>query len=157
MHQSQELPILLRRSVLKTVLMLAGSLAFVAIGTQMTRDDPLMAYAGIVFFGLCALVAAVNLHPNSSYLELSSEGFTFASLFRRSFVPWSHVREFIPYKMHHNAMVGWNYSSSFAGSATGRKVSTALAGVEAALPDTYGMKATDLASLLNQLLAQHRR
>jgi hypothetical protein len=139
------------------LLMLAGSLAFVAIGTQMTRDDPVMAYAGIVFFGLCALVAALNLHPRGSYLELGREGFVFASMFRRVFVPWGHVREFVPYKVQHTKMVGWNYVPSFTGSRGGRKLSVALAGVEAALPDTYGMKAEELASLLNQLLVEHAR
>ena len=157
MQQARHLPILLRRSIRKMLVLLAGSLTFVAIGIPMARDDPLMAYAGIVFFGLCALVAAVSLHPRSTYLELTKEGFTFASLFRRSFVPWGHVREFVPFKMHHNSMVGWNYTSAFAGSTTGRKVSVALAGVEAAFPDTYGMKAAELASLLNQLLAQHQQ
>lgn len=146
-----------RRSTRKMALLLVGSLAFVAGGGLMIRTDPATAHACIVFFGLCALVSAINLHPRSSFLEVSAEGFTFANLFRRTFVPWGHVAEFLPIAIHHNALVGWNYSPGFDGQAAARKISAALSGVEAALPDTYGMSAEKLAAVLNEFLLKHRR
>jgi len=49
------------------------------------------------------------------------------------------VEIFVPIKIHLNSMVGWNYSSDYEASVRGRNVSIALSGVDAALPDTYGM------------------
>jgi hypothetical protein len=67
-------------------------------------------------------------------------------------VSWSDVDSFIPIKIQHNRMVGWNYSPGFSKSQRLRHMNTALAGVEAALPDTYGMSAEKLADLMNRLL-----
>jgi hypothetical protein len=137
------------------LLLLTGSLAFAVVGFFVARKDPLVGYACVVFFGLCALVGAIGSHPRSSFLELTPEGFAFCVLFRRSFVPWRDVREFLPIKIHHNSMVGWNYSAGFESRARARRISTALSRAEAALPDTYGMKAADLSALLNEVLARH--
>ena len=52
-------------------------------------------------------------------------------------------------------MVGWNYSPEFSKSQRLRRVNTALAGTEAALPDTHGMSAEELAFLMNRLLAMY--
>lgn len=156
-HTTSDSPLLLRRSVRKALLLLIGSLILAAGGVLMAREQPVIGYACAIFFVLCALVGAVTLHPNSSSLQLTEAGFTFVSLFRSTTVPWSHVERFFPMKIYHNSMVGWNYSSSFDAQRIVRKVSNALAGVEAALPDTYGMQASELAALLNEYLAKHRR
>jgi hypothetical protein len=109
----------------------------------------------IIFFGLCASVGLIGLLPNSSYLTLTERGFLFASLFRKHFVPWSNVQSFVPVKIRLNSMVGWNYSPAFGKSQRLRALNTAIAGVEAALPDTYGMPAEQLAKLMNQLRDTH--
>jgi hypothetical protein len=155
MSDAPNLPLRLRTSRTKMALLFGGSLAFSAAGFLVANKDPIIGYACIAFFGLCGIVGAVGLIPSSSYLELTQDGFTFCSLFRRSTVPWRHVREFLPIKIHHNAMVGWNYSTEFQSNATSRRIATALSGAEGALPDTYGMKAAELATLLNNLRARH--
>ena len=139
------------------LILLVGSLAFVADGLLMAREEPIAGYACVAFFGLCALVGAISLHPKSSFLELRADGFEYASLFRRTFVQWRHISQFFPITVHHNAMVGWNYSPEFTDSSAARKVAAALSGAEAALPDTYGMKAAELATLLNSFLARYHR
>jgi hypothetical protein len=140
----------LRASKTKMMLLVVGSSAFVSIGVWMADRGPLIGYAIIVFFGLCGLVGAVGLLPGSSYLELSPDGFLICSLYRKWFVRWVDVEEFIPIRIQLNAMVGWNYSPIYQGGAIGRTVSAALSGVEAALPDTYGMNASELAQLMNE-------
>ena len=157
MPELPTLPIKLRPSIWKMLFLLIGSVVLAAGGFLVARKDPLVGCACVAFFGLCALVGAVSLHPRSSYLELTEAGVTFVSLFRRSFVPWGAVREFVPIKIRHNQMVGWNYLSEFSGSSKVGRVSTALTGVEATLPDTYSLSAADLAILLNGLLATYRR
>jgi hypothetical protein len=51
--------------------------------------------------------------------------------------------------------VGWTYSPGSEKSKRLRRVNTAIAGVEAALPDTYGMSVEQLAGLMNQLRDRH--
>lgn len=145
-------PVRLERGLRKGIVLLLVCVAFMTIGILMAREEEMAGYFVASIFGLGTLVAAVNLHPRSSYLELGQEGFTVCSLFRRSFVPWHHVQAFVPIRMNANAMVGWTYTPAFTGSTTARQASFALAGVEAALPDTYGMKAAELAVVLNRLL-----
>ena len=146
-----ELPVTYRVQPLKRVLLLVGSGIFVWGGLWLRPEQPFLAYACIIFFGLCGLVALVGLFPNSSYLTLTERGFEFASLYRKHFVSWSDVESFLPIKIQSRRMVGWNYSPGFSKSQRIRRVNTARAGAEAALPDTYGMSAEQLADLMNQL------
>ena len=147
----QQLPVTFRSSRKKMALLLLISSIFVVGGVWLLPREPLIAVACIVFFGLGVVVAAINFHPRSSYLTLTKEGLLFASLFRKHFVAWSSVQTFEPVSINLNKMVGWNYTPEFRESARLRRISTALAGVEAGLPDTYGMSAADLAGLLNEL------
>jgi hypothetical protein len=136
--------------------MLLGSLLFVAGGVWIAPREPLTGYSCIIFFGLCAVIGAINLHPKSSYLVLTHEGFTFSSLFRKTFVPWSKVQSILPVRVALTQMVGLNFTPEFWTSAkTVRKVNTALSGAEGALPDTYGMSATDLSALMNELWVRY--
>jgi len=150
-----ELPVTYRIRRLKVVLLVVGSGIFVWGGFWLRTQQPLVAYASIIFFGLCGLVGLVGLLPNSSYLTLTDRGFEFSSLYRKHFVSWSGVDSFMPIKIQHRRMVGWNYSPEFSKSQRLRRVNTALAGAEAALPDTYGMSAVELADLMNRLLAMY--
>jgi hypothetical protein len=145
------LPVTYRTRPVKMAFLAFGSGIFVAIGVWLLPQEPFLARACIIFFGLCALVGLVSLLPNSSYLTLTERGFLFASLFRKHFVAWSNVQSFVPVKIQFKSMVGWNYSSEFRESKRIRGVNAAVAGVEAALPDTYGMPAGQLADLMNQL------
>lgn len=151
------LPQVLRPRSAKLVGLLAVSVFFVAAGLWMSQDadNSLVGYGCAAFFGLCAVVFGIQLVPGSSYLRLTEAGFSFCSLFRKSSVRWADVEGFSIIRIAHNDMVGWNYSPHYRTHATGRSISNAIAGVEAALPDTYGMKATDLAALMNALRLRH--
>lgn len=149
------LPVTYRTRPAKMVLLILGSGVFVAIGLWLFPRDPFLARACIIFFGLGAVIGVVGLLPNSSYLTLTEQGFLFASLYRKHFVAWSNVQSFIPVRIQRRRMVGWNYSSEYQGSKRLRSVNAAVAGVEAALPDTYGMPAEQLADLMNQLRDTH--
>lgn len=54
-----------------------------------------------------------------------------------------------------NKMVMWNYVPEFSKQTGARRLSTALAGCEAGLPDTYGFKAEDLAGVMNEVRERH--
>jgi hypothetical protein len=147
-----DLPLTLRTRPLKMARLVLISGVFVAMGIWLLPRAHLVALSCIIFFGLCAVVGLVNLHPKASYLTLTDQGFLFVSLFRKHFVSWSSIQSFVPVPVavQVQQMVGWNYSPGFQKSQRVRRFSTAMTGVEAGLPDTYGMGASELADLMNQ-------
>lgn len=110
---------------------------------------------GLILVALCAsgaLVGAVSLLPGASWLKLHEEGFTQCSLFRQRTTRWEEVDKFqivttrqlgIPIKRH----VGWTFATSRKRPAALKAVRF-LVGFDAALADNYGMKAQELAVLL---------
>lgn len=136
---------------------LALSLGFVGMGYLLLDRDPLAAWLCIGLFGLCAAVFILSLYPRASYLELTEEGFAMTVLFKRAFVPWSAVEGFVPIRIQSSQMVvGWNYAPGFERHRLMGRLSAALSGVQAALPENYGMSAEALAALLNERRVQAR-
>ena len=105
--------------------------------------------AGVFALGLP--VFALQFHPKAAYLHLAPEGLTFCSLFRAHTVPWAQIQEFGAIHIGPNPMVAWNFKPEARDTGTVRAVSRSLYGFESALPDTYGMKAQELADLLEGL------
>jgi len=146
-----DLPMTLRPSPLKMLGLLVISAVFVTMGIFMSGEEPVMGYLCAGFFGLCGVVAITALIPGSAFLLLERDGFTFSSLFRKHSYQWRDIARFGVTRISRNSMVCWEFSPSFTGPKRGAKFSKSLTGVEAALPDTYGKKADDLADLMNEL------
>lgn len=133
------------------VLLLIVCAAFVAMGAFLVaRGQTMLGWLNIGFFGLGVAVAIVSLLPGSNYLQLTREGMHVVSLYRRWSVRWNDVQEFFPALVARREMVCWNHAAGYDRQRTGRLLATGLAGVEAALPDTYGLSAEALAQLLNR-------
>lgn len=131
------------------------SLVFVAAGVWMIPKDPLAGYLTVGFFGVCAIVFAIMLLPNSSYLHLTEEGFIYCNLFRVSqIVRWRDVADFSVTHIRFNPMVGWRYVPEYLERPKWRAMNRFLAAVDDALPNTYGMKAQRLATLMNSFRKQ---
>ena len=145
----------LKPSPWRHLMLLALSGIFVVLGLFVLQDHSILGWLMVAFFGLGVLVAIVTLVPGSSYLELSPSGIAVRTLYRTWHVSWSDVSDFFVSRVGGRAMVCWNYSSSYSASRRGRKISRSIAGVEAGLPDTYGLSAAELADLLNQWRAEH--
>ncbi len=133
-------------------------IGFVVLGLWMAESEGWIGYACAGFFALCIPVGVVQLLPSSTYLEIKPEGFTICSMFRKTSVQWDVVDEFFVVTMKQTGMtvhkmVGFNYVPSYDRSRIGRRVGKAIAKCEGALPDTFGMKAEELAELLNSKLA----
>ena len=148
-----------RRS--SAVWLFLGSSVFVAIGLWMGSEEGWIGYAIAAFFGLCAAVGLVQLLPGSSSLRIDRDGLTCRSLYRRFSVRWDEVDRFFVVTLRQggfrvHAMVGWNYLPGRGPPGRGRRLSSALAGCEGALPDTYGVKAAELADRLNGCLERSR-
>ncbi len=140
----------LRSSPWKHLKLMVVSAGFVTMGGFLVARGQAFGWLCIAFFGLGVVVAIVTMLPGASYLELRRDGFEFSSLYRKWFQRWSDVEEFFPQRIATNVMVCWNFAPGYVGQLRGRRVSAGLAGVEAALPDTYGMPAAELAALMNR-------
>lgn len=116
----------------------------------MLIDGEKMGWLVAVFYGLAALVLIVNMIPQASYLKLDREGFEFCSLFRKQRYNWNDVNQFWVDKISSNKMVMFDYSKKHQRAKTAREVSSMITDAEAALHDNFGMKAEDLAELMNR-------
>jgi hypothetical protein len=141
-----EVPVTLRSSRKKAVLGLIGCVAFVAIALSM--DHSLFGYLGLALFGLGGIVFMIHLLPNSSYLRLTRDGFTICSSFRCKTIRWRHVARFGVGRIYTRKVVGWDPAHEISKPG---KVTKALSGFVSALPETYGLRAEELAELMNRL------
>lgn len=124
--------------------------AFTAIGILMIRAGESHGWFVAAVFGVGVSAALTGLLPGSSYLELRPEGFVVCSMYHRSRqTPWNEVDEFHVIRVTTRKMVVFNYRTPGHGALT-RDIARGLTGVEGGLPDNYGLKAEELAALLNE-------
>ena len=128
-------------------LLFVASLVFVAVGIWTLPQQPITSWIGIVFFGIGAVFAALNLLPNSSYLQVTREGFTICSSFRRRFIEWQQVGTFGVSNLGFKKMVGWDATQPASTVGAANKL---LTGHSSALPDTYGLTVEELVDLMNR-------
>ncbi|MBL8838468.1 MAG: hypothetical protein JNL66_19610 [Alphaproteobacteria bacterium] len=140
--------IVLRPSNAKWLLMLAASVVFTAIGAAMIREGQGAGWFVAGFFGLCALAAVIVLLPGSSYLKIRRDGFVFGTMFRRHHLPWTAVGPFGISQVGMQPMVVFDILDP-ARLPRAARLNMGVAGANAGLPDTYGMKAGELAAILN--------
>jgi hypothetical protein len=160
----KSLPFRLHPSNFKMLGALLISFVFIAGGLLTVRTEPLIGYACIVFFGLCAVLCLVSFLPACNYLDVGQSGITFSSFFRRTFVQWNQIQQFVVFQGDQGAMVGLKHTAAagaLADIANGLEHDDPFAGnpdidgwVDIALPSVYGMQADALAALLNTVLSQ---
>jgi len=114
-----------------------------------------MGYFVIIFFSLGIVVFLVNLFPGSGYLRLSERGFETKTLFRLHFNPWSQVERFEVRFIGRRKMVVYELSDESKGKLAA--FAKELTGFAAALPDTYGHSAEELAALMNEWRSRYSK
>jgi hypothetical protein len=149
-REPDQAPVVLRPKKRTELAALALSLVFVVAGALLGADGSLLGWLGVVFFGLCAIVFAVTLLPGAAYLRLEHSGFVVCSLFRADRLRhWDEVQGFRAYDLPGGVRhVGFDFAPG--AQPTGSELAKRLARVEGALPNTYGMRAEDLAGLMNR-------
>ncbi len=157
MEDAKEL--ILYPSKWKNVLLIFVSLAFVAGGVMMVNEGKWYGYIAIVFFGCGVPIFLWQLMPQASFLKLKKDGFEYASLFRKHSVQWKDIEGFGIMKQSQsgitvNKMVGWDYVPEYDEKKKSRAMSKAITGIEAGLPDTYGLKAEELMDIMIVIWAQ---
>jgi hypothetical protein len=141
---------ILKPKRLKTIGLLLICILFVIAGIFLIEKNSFRAWLGIIFFSLCMVLFVIQLIPNSSHLKLTKNGFEIRSLFKSNYTKWSDVEVFKTGYVGQNKMVMFDFSKEHKKHNIGKKIAKFLASNEGSLPNTYGMKATDLAELMNK-------
>lgn len=142
----------LRQSRRKWLAILLCCAVAVAGGVETRHEQLATSWAMIVFFGLGVIVSGVAVLPGSGYLRLTPDGFEQRTMFRTSLVSWRHIDHF----ESASGSVGVVYDPDHAPDANSRKANRLVLGVDGVLTDTYGMKADDLAALMNDWLRRYK-
>jgi hypothetical protein len=146
-------PVVVTASKRKALLLFLGSGAFVAIGAFLIVKGESTAWFVVAFFGLCLAISVVLLLPGSTKLTIDRDGIHMTNMFRLTHIQWCDVDSFyvgsIRTGMSSTKMIGIRYSAAYQGQNAGRKVASALSGMEGAIPDQYQTSADDLCELLN--------
>ena len=143
----------LRSSRLRTVVLLLGSALFTAGGGLMVRERADWGWATLAF-GLVGVAVFLFTLVRPNRLELSAGGFTTVTLGRRWSVDWGQCGEFRIWRDEFHLGSPWMVVfDCTAPSVDGHVLEAAavvITGSNAALPETYGMSAAALATLLNR-------
>jgi hypothetical protein len=140
-------PVALSPSRKKWLLMLLISTVFTAGGIWMVAVAAPRGWLVLIFFAVCFAVSALMLLPGAGGLVLDGDGFQVTSLFRSHRSRWRYVSRFEPILVSRQRMVGFDDATA---SRAISALNTAIAGHNAALPDTYGFYVDDLAELLQR-------
>jgi hypothetical protein len=131
------------------LLLLIPSAGFVVSGVFMVRAADPIGWAVVLLFGAGVVVFCLTLLPGSAYLRLDPAGFTVCTLYRAHSTRWFEVESFNVARIGSRKMVVFNFSDLHPGQEFVRKLSSAVSGYEAALPETYGLSAEELAAIMN--------
>ena len=156
--------LVLRSSKGRALLLLCAAVVFVVVGflmgTSTTGLDQVIGWFGVIFFGLGAVLLLFQAVSNRSYLLLTRDGFQMSGIRKTRVIPWSDVTSFVAVKplsrIGAQKLVMFDYRpgarsvESFPGWARGlRSLNRGLTEHDAALADTYGLRAEALAALMN--------
>jgi hypothetical protein len=143
-------PLTLYPSRREWLLVFTGCLLVAAGGAWMIKSGDGEGWLVLIFFGLGTLVAGAAMLPGAGGLILDHDGFEITNLFRRHRTRWQDAAGFQTASVPRvrQKMVVYDDITQRAKSIA--KINVALVGRNAALPDTYGFSAEDLAQVMTQ-------
>ena len=143
-------PVTLYPSRKKWLLVLAGSALFAVGGFWMIKTGDGRGWLVLIFFGLTAAVAAAVMLPGAGALALDRDGFEATNLFRRHRTLWRDATGFQAARIPLARQRWVVYDDVTQNKKSIAKFNVGIVGRNAALPDTYGLSADDLAQLMAQ-------
>jgi hypothetical protein len=147
-------PVVFPASRRKGLLLLLGSVVFVALGWWMTPEHPLAGWFCMVFFGLGVPVSMAMLRKGSTYLKLDADGFEIGSPFNKWRIRWEDVEGFELAAVHRAKMIAIVYRKEYKAQRLLRRTAGTITGIEGGIADNY---AAPLDEVLQALRAWHAR
>lgn len=131
------------------------SAGFVAIAIWIgPKEDPGLFWFGGGFFLICALVSTPLMLGVGSRLILERDSFTCHTLFRSFTRKWRECSDFLPVYAGARRFVGFTTQQDEAAHPNMAAVNRAVLGASAAVPETFGISAEELADLMNRFRAR---
>ena len=140
-------------------------LLFTASGIWAANAGEQWGHLVYLICGLSSAACVMIMKKQTNYLKLGDNEFEIATLAYKRSIKWDDVDSFGLVSVYMRnlgywTLIGWDYKKgvrapplAILGSTTQSKWAV---GKEDTLPDTYGMKAKDLLSLLNEYLEASR-
>lgn len=127
------------------------SLALTGISIAMiSSGEGIYSWFCAAIFAFASIGFAILLAPKASCLRLTREGFVFYGFFRPGpLITWGSVSEFRVKSIPAIAKVVVFDQPGAPDHQKLRRINRVLAGGEGLLPDTYGLTASELATLIN--------
>lgn len=142
-----------RASIRTPVMLLIISVLFTIAGIWMIIDGARSGWLVTIFFGLCTIVAVLQLVPIGSSLSVDGDTLTMVHLFRRTTFRRQDFEAFFPIFIGPNRTVGFDYAAGYTRYTRLRAINTAISGGEGAFPHSFGYDPDALADALNRWLA----
>jgi hypothetical protein len=101
-----------------------------------------------------AIIALLNVIGIASRLDLGRDAFTCVTLFRSFTRKWKDCSTFDPVRVGVNKFVGFSSAEDDAAKPKLAAANKHMIGHSGMLPDTYGLSADELASLMNRFRAR---
>jgi hypothetical protein len=157
-HETELVAVVLRPSFRKWLGVFVLCLGFAAIGAVLCRDgDPSDRWVGwlsISLFGGGGTVVLRQIFSRRAHLRLDADGFSFATLRRRSDYAWAEITA--PFAAVHVSRVTLVMFNTARPPTRTSTLNQGFCGYDYGLPDTYGMKAEDLAALITRFWLRAR-
>jgi hypothetical protein len=138
----------------KAVLLLLGSILFVAGGIWMSNEKPVLGWLCAGFFALGIPASFLMMWPNAMYLRLNQEGFEMRSMFGRHMVLWSEVDGFRISSIRGAKMIEIIFNEAYTRQKLGRAVAASVSGMEGAIPNSYNASLDEVLRMLNRWKAR---
>ncbi len=130
-------------------IILAFNLLFVFAGFLMMLQGQRLGLYVVIGFALIAFIPAMIALPGAAKLAIDRDGFVATSLYRGRHTRWSDVSEFQVAQMARGGHRIVVYDDATITDGSHLMAGSRIAGRNAALPDTYGLGAEQLAQVLN--------
>ena len=151
---SQESILVIEGSKMKAVRILLFGIGFVITGIFMIMNGEPWGWACSLFFGLAIPLAVLQL-IRGSYLKLDNEGFEVKPGTKPWRLSWHDVESFYVGKIYGNKMIGINFSASYNKMNAGRKIASAVSGMEGAINSQFKLSPEKVCACLNEWKIQH--
>ena len=149
MEMNESEVLIVKGSKLKSLVILLLSIAFVIAGVFKIMAGVWFGWVVACFFGLGIPVSIMQFIIDT-YLKLDKNGFEVKNSWKAWRLSWQDVESFHVTKTYRNKMVAVNFSSSYNKIVTGRRIASALTGVEGAINNQYKLTPDQLCELLNE-------
>ena len=150
MHPLPE-TLLLRTSLKKQLFQICVCVGFVAVSIWMIIEGKMIGWASVLFFGVGIPILTFQMARGGGYLRIAPEGIAIGTGRKEETkYKWDDIEAFGITKIRGVEFVSWNFKPGYDKTRFVRTFNQRIGGMEAMLPDTYGFKAIQLATLLNE-------